>query len=135
MAHEVRVELGIGHIAKPSRVTLDAEGKATGGAILSLNETIERIIGAINGLLSLGDGTQGARAGNLDGQYLEFTSPSTPDEEFQVFHGLDRDPAGYIVVRRDKAAILYDSRVGSWSTHVAYFKSNVGTTLFRILVF
>jgi hypothetical protein len=134
MANQTRLDSGLGHIAKPNRIVLDAEGRATGGAVLSLNETIRRIIDAINGRLSLGDGSHGTNAGNVDAQYLEFTTPSTPDSEFEVYHGLNRIPAGYVACRRDKAAHLYDSNPGSWSPTVAYFKANVATVLFRIII-
>lgn len=135
MAKQIRVESGFGHIGKPSRLILDKEGKVPPGAIVQLNNTVQRIVDTINGALSGGNGDQGTRTGNFDGQFLEFTTPSTPDAEFELFHGLGRIPVGKVVVRQDKAASLYDSSAGSWTTEVVYFKCNVASVLVRIVLF
>lgn len=135
MAKQIIVETGFGHIAKPQRIVLDRDGKVPAGAILQINNAVERIANAINGALSLGDGSQGARAGNLDAQFLEFTTPSTPNEEFELFHGLRRNAAGYLVVRRNAAAILYDSSIGSWGPESVFLKCNTASVLFKIMVF
>jgi hypothetical protein len=82
--------------------------------------------------VSLGP-TSGVKAGNFDGQWIEFTSSATPDAENTVEHDLDRIPTGYIVGQRNKAGVLYNGTT-TWTSSNIYLKCNVASTAFRIFV-
>lgn len=67
-------------------------------------------------------------------QYQDVTTPGTANTEFTVNHGLGRVPVGYLVVGRDKAAIIYNSTT-AWTETAIYLKCNVATVAIRLLIF
>ena len=77
--------------------------------------------------------TEGVKAGNFDGMWLEFTSSAVGLAENTVAHKLNRVPTGYIVAQRNKAAILYNG-ASAWTDSNIYLISNVVSTTFRIYV-
>ena len=71
---------------------------------------------SINGNLSVGTGEPYTKAGNLRGEYHEVITPSTPNQEFSIPHGLGVVPAIVIpAVPPDTACRIYVSSYGSWS--------------------
>jgi hypothetical protein len=70
----------------------------------------------------------------LDAQYIDFLCPAIRDTEFIVPHGLGRVPVGYVVVRIDRAANVYDSSVGSWSPTLLYLKCDTASASIRLMV-
>lgn len=115
-------------------ITLE-DGKLSGTTATYLSSTLRGIIDKFNGGISLGNGLSGYRAGNLDAQYIDVFTPGVADTEFAVPHGLGRKPIGYDVVRRDKAAIVYDSSGGSWGDNVLYLKCNTASTTIKLRVY
>src|SRR5574341_1960202 len=97
-------------IPEPQPVQAEADGKVTLQTLSYLYAVLLGIVKAINGFLSMGDGSHGSWTGNLDAQYKDVLTPAVADTEFTVFHELGRLPVGYHVVRRDKAGTVYDSR-------------------------
>lgn len=128
------VEDGTGSIPTVPALTVDADGRISAGLAMTLLNVFRSIVKAMNGRLSLGGGLTGHRAGNLDGQYIDFLTPAVADTEFIVPHGLNRVPIGYQVVRRDAAAVVYDSSVGSWSPDLLYLKCDTSSTTIKLLV-
>lgn len=115
-------------------ITLD-DGKLSGTTATFLSSSLRGIIAKFNGGISFGNGLSGYRAGNMDAQYIDVFTPSVADTEFTVPHGLGRKPIGYDVVRRDKAAIVYDSSGGSWSDTLLYLKCNTASTTIKLRVY
>ena len=112
-----------------------AEEKLTGVLASALTQALRAIIRKMNGQISLGVGTTGHRAGNLDAQYVDVLTPSVADTEFAVPHGLGRLAAGYDVVRRDKAVTVYDSNFGSWNTSLVLLKASVASASIKVRVY
>ena len=59
--------------------------------------------------------------------------------EFAVLHGLGgpenpTTPRGFLVIRRNQAATLYESST-AWTTTTAYFKSDTATARFTVMFF
>jgi hypothetical protein len=135
MAENKRIRAGSGMIADPPRVRLGDKGELTAFLLSQLNDTLRDVVNSLNGRLSLGDGVQSSWAGNLDGQWIELVTPGVADSEFAVPHGLGKVPSGYLVVRKDQAAHLYDSNVGGWSEDTIYLKCDVVSVTFSIIVF
>ncbi len=96
------------------------------------DESVRKQIQEILERVSFGS-TAGIKAGNFDGQWIQFTSSGTPDAENTVAHDLVRVPTGYIVGQRNKAGVLYNGST-AWSKTNIYLKCNVATTIFRIFV-
>jgi hypothetical protein len=128
------IEDGIGAIPTVQPITLDPEGRISAPQAKSLLDVFRGIVAAVNGHLSLGSGITGHRAGNLDAQYIDFLCPAIRDTEFIVPHGLGRVPVGYVVVRIDRAANVYDSSVGSWSPTLLYLKCDTASASIRLMV-
>lgn len=123
-----RIETGAGVIPKIT-ATRAKDQSTTTSAIASLFSAINTIIDVLNGRLSFGDGTSYSRTGNFDGQEIEYTTPSGANTEFAVRHDLGRIPVRVEVVRKDRAADVYDSSPGSWTREVIYLKCNVASAV------
>ena len=127
-----------GYIAQLPDVRSDSKRADQGlsnSAILNLYGTVRSIISLLNGKLRRGDGSQSSRTGNLFGQYIEWTFPSTPDVQVEIPHGLGRTPAGYNIVRKDRAGIVYDSNTGGWGPELFYLKCDEASLTCTIEVF
>jgi hypothetical protein len=74
------------------------------------------------------------KAGNLAGKYVVFTSNGVANTEDAVSHALGAVPTGYIIVRQDKASLLYTGST-AWTKTTIYLKSSVASTLWTVLVF
>lgn len=128
-----RVFNGIGMLAEPQPIVLE-EGKITAQVANQVHSVLRGLIQAFNGKITFGDGTQASQAGNLDGQWVQFLTPATPDTEFVVPHGIGRLPIGTVVVQQDKAGQVYGSSLGSWSDRVLYLKCTTASVTMRVLV-
>ena len=101
------------------------------------SSTLTELFAAINNLsLVQRNGTiqNGDKAGNLDAKYVVFTSNGTANTEDAVAHKLGHKPNGYVVVKQDKAATLYDSGTTNTTTYL-YVKSSAATVAWTVLVF
>lgn len=101
------------------------------------NDQLSRMFQSIqNLLLTSRDGTiqDDDKAGNLSAVYVVFTSNGTANTEDTVSHELGRTPVGYIPVKQDKAAVLYDGTTAATSTNI-YWKSSAATVAWTVLIF
>lgn len=133
MAVRSRQKPSSGWVAPMSDVQLQ-DGRLTETALATIVSKVNELADSLAGRVSLGDGSQGSWAGNLDAQYIEVTFPSAPNTEQAVYHSLGRTPVGYVVVRKSAACDIYDSSTGSWKDSVAYFKSTVASVTVTLLV-
>lgn len=86
---------------------------------------------AFNGLISFGDGTN---KDNIDCVWANGTSPGGANTEFSVTHDLGRVPVGYILVKSDKSANIYDGPT-AWTTSLIYLKADQASVAYRLLIF
>ena len=137
MATRKRIFNGVGMLGAPPLLQLerdpDGTERVSSALISQLNLFQQNIISKINGLLRFGTGDHATQAGNIDGQWIEVVTPSA-NLQFRVDHGLSRLPAGYWVLRRDKACIVYDSTVGGWNDRHIYLKCDTDTATLRLLI-
>ena len=92
----------------------------------------------MNGGVDSGVSTQtslGNYTGNTSGQWLNVTSPGTPDTEFAISHDLGRIPSSYWYIS-DQAAKLYQlpNTGTAWSTTKVYFKCDTASVALRIFI-
>ena len=106
----------------------------TAQAVNALYSAVNSVIRLLNLGLSLGDGTTGSNAGNLDAAYVEILTPDVPNEEFEIVHYLGRLPIAYDLCRKDRACDVFDSSSGSWNDTTMRLKCNTAsaTILLRI---
>ena len=135
MAERVRLDSGVEMLGDVPDLTI-RDGKITEETALVLSTRLRDLVRKVNREVSLGNGVDSYRTGNLDAQYIDVTTtPGVADTEFVVVHGLRRVPIGYIVVRKDRACEVYDSSIGSWTDSVMYLKCNVATATIKLIVF
>lgn len=65
---------------------------------------------------------------------LTVADSGSADTEFSITHHLGRVPAGFILTKSDKAAVLYDSG-SAWTTTTIYLKCNVANAALTVSVF
>lgn len=133
MALRERINPGTWSTALPTRIVAK-DGKITEAVANQLYSDQLSIVKKLNGLISLGNSDDGTWAGNIDAQYRTFLTP-TAGTEILVEHGLGRIPRGYIPVRKDMAADLYDSRPDAWTITTMYLKCSASSATVGILIF
>lgn len=76
-------------------------------------------------------------ADNFNGQLKSFTSDAVANTEFAVAHTLGRTPTGRVILYQDKAGDLYQgpSTGTAWTSTNLYFKCNVASVTFYVLIF
>ena len=79
------------------------------------------------------------KSGHFDANFVSVAGHGTVNTEVAIPHGLGGDsrpaiPRGYIVVRRNAAASLYDSTT-PWTTTTAYLKSDTALARFTVMFF
>lgn len=135
MAERVRLDSGVGMLGDVPDLTI-RDGKITEETALVLSTRLRDLVRKVNSEISLGNGVDGYRTGNIDGQFVDVaTTPGTADTEFVIVHGLQRVPIGYNVVRKDKACDVYDSSIGSWTSSLMYLKCSVATATVKLFIF
>ena len=76
----------------------------------------------------------GGISDNLDGEIISYTSNSTPSAEDAIAHTLKRIPIGYIIVRKNQNAHLYDGTTPFTDQNI-YLISDTASVDFTIFVF
>jgi len=114
---------------------LAPDGQLTGSVASAITQAVRALMRRLNNGLSLGNGVSGYQAGNLDAQYIDVLTPGVADTAIEVPHDLGRVPIGYEVVRRDKAAVVYDADAGSWNERRFYVKANVASVTVKLRVY
>lgn len=135
MANRKIIDSGLGFLAKAPDFSLPKGSPAGLAELLTVSGTLQAIIDKINGGLTIGDASQASRAGNLDAQWIPdvmFTAANTP---IAIYHGLGRRVVAYDVKRRDRACIIFDGNIGSWSDDVLYLQSNTASALVSLIVY
>ena len=138
MADRKLVETGEGLMGTPARLTPEATQDVPAAItklISNLSAQILSVVSKINGGLSLGDGSQSSRTGNLNGQWIEWKFSATPDSEEKIPHSLGRVPVGYEICRRDRACIVYDANTGGWGVDKFYLSCNTASALVKFRVY
>jgi hypothetical protein len=67
-------------------------------------------------------------------QFIDITTPATPDAEYSIEHGFGTPAIGFIVIGQDKAAVTYKSTT-AWDNDKIYLKTNTASVAARIMVF
>lgn len=129
------VQVSNGKISEPGPIRMSTDGKIGIEALNQLNSYMAALVKAINRGLSRGTGANATLTGNLYGQFLEFTTPSVANTEFEVPHGLGQLPIGFDPCLIDKAGILYTSSYGSWSDSMIYLKCSATSALCLIAIY
>ena len=70
---------------------------------------------------------------NFNAFITTITTDATPGVESGVAHGLKRTPNGYIVLKKDKAAHIYDGATAFDSTNI-YVRSDVASVTVTLFV-
>ncbi len=132
MANRTRIRTGSGMIGQALEQQFE-EGKITAAALEYVVAKIASIITEGNGLISFGTGEQSTQTGNIDGQWIEYTFTAA-NISYEIPHGLNRVPAGYLVFRSTKAAIVYDADTGQWSDNSLFLKCDTATTTVLLFI-
>lgn len=88
-----------GHVGSNLDIFRDFTDKAeiTGQDIRGFVDQIQKVLDVINGNISLGDGKQSSRMGNMAGQNIQYIFNDTSTVE-AIPHALGRKPIGWIIV-------------------------------------
>ena len=135
MAKPSMRENGYGHLPQPGRLTRNPDGTISESTISKIQSQLELITQTLNGGLRLKSGESLARSRNFKAQMIEFTTPSSANAEFTVFHSLGVKPDGYMVVLQNKAGSIYTSNHGGWEKGKIYFKSNTSSMLTNVILY
>jgi hypothetical protein len=84
----------------------------------------------INGNVSFGDGTN---ADNINGAWANVVTPLAPNTDFTINHNLNRIPAGYLVMKKDRAVDVYDGSIAATTTQIT-LKATVASAAIRLFI-
>lgn len=123
---------GIGMLPVPAIPNIgDKVEPAHAAELYSLSIAVFR---KLNGKLNVfGSAENGTQAGNLDAELLDVFFPDA-DTEVAIPHDLGRVPVGYIPIRFDRAARIYDSNNASWTEKVLYLRSDTAGVNAKFLI-
>lgn len=109
-------------------------GPLSAEAARDITEAFDRLRAALNGGLSLGDGTDGTQAGNLSAQVRVVTTPATPGASFVVVHGLGRQAVGYLAVKKSAACDVFDADDHASNDSELWLQASAGAVELTLLV-
>lgn len=134
MANRPILDNGLGSIGTFPPLISTQDGKLSEQQLAYLSSAIQSLAGALNGQLSLGNGDQGTRAGNIFAQWMTvfFT---TANVKVEIPHGLGKVPTDVFIGLPDKAAKFYTPDRGSWTPDLLYVTCDTSAVTARLLVF
>lgn len=118
------------HIQLPLQLPADP-----GAASSFLFAVLSSVVSRINGGLSSGSGDHLATRGNLAGRTYDVLTPATPDTSFEIRHDLGYRPQHCVIVRSDRAAIIYDSATIARTESVLGLKCNVASATLKLEIY
>ena len=74
------------------------------------------------------------RSRNFRASLVGGIAPGTANTEMTIAHGLDAQPRGYFITRRNAAASVYLGTT-AWDSTTAYLKSDTANAAFSVLFF
>lgn len=95
-----------------------------------LQTSWQQATGVVNGNLSFGDGVD---SDNINGKWVNFITPTTPDTDFFIIHNLGRLPVGYQIHMKSVAADLYNGSQPATDTRIC-LRSNIGNVEMRVFI-
>lgn len=99
---------------------------------------IRKIIEAFQGRLTFLDTSNamgdGRHSENLDGEFQVIADTGSADTEFNVTHGLNRVPVGFIVMKSSKGGVTYNGST-TWTSTTIYLKNSSANNAITIWVF
>lgn len=131
MAGEL-VRKGIGLVSPPAGSPVH-EGRVD-ERVLALEALTQALVRAVNGQLSLGDGTLFSLSGNVFGQWVVWVFPSVADTEVTIPHGLGRVPVGFIVANKDRYCDVKRGPTVTWTSTVFSVSCNTASANVLLLV-
>ena len=97
-----------------------------------LDQDISQLSVALQGRIRFGTGTDGDRGENIAGEFQVVTTAGA-DTEFAITHTLGAVPIGYIVLKQDKAASIYDSGT-TWTNTTLYLKASAASVTLTLFL-
>jgi len=108
------------------------ENQTVESNVRRLEQDTFQLFECLKGRVRFGTGDDGARGENIAGAFQVVTSAGA-DEEFTVAHGLGATPIGFLVLRQDKGAVIFDSGT-TWDDTNLYLKSTIASTTVTLFV-
>lgn len=101
---------------------------------IEVDTDLKNIILVLQGKVRFGANNTATNKGeNILGQFITYTTNGTKDTEDTIPHALGSVPIGYIVVRQNKAASLYDSGT-VWTSSSLFLKCSVASVLVTVFL-
>lgn len=102
----------------------------------NIDNDVANTITVLQGRVRFGNSTSGFRGENIQGEFKQFTSSTTPDAENTVSHTIGAVPIGIIILWQDKAGSLYQgpSTGTAWTSSNIYLKCSVASVTFLLFI-
>jgi len=102
--------------------------------IKALDGDVRNLFACLQGRTRFGSGTDGSKGENVSGQFQVVSDTGSADTEFTVSHDLGAVPIGLILIKSNKAGIVYSGST-SWTSSAVYLKcsvANANVTIFLL---
>jgi hypothetical protein len=119
---------------KTARTFIYNQNQSLESNIRRLEQDTHQLFEALKGRIRFGSGVDGERGENVAGEFQVIADTGNADTEITLAHTIGAVPIGYIVIKIDKAGIIYDSGT-TWTSSNIYLKcdvANCAVSLFLI---
>ena len=99
-----------------------SEGKLAPESAKQLYDQLRDTTSHVNDLRATQDGSEG----------VAVTCPTSANTEFIVRHELGRVPIGVLVMHKDRAVDVYDSRSDAWTATSIFLKATVASAVIKL---
>jgi hypothetical protein len=104
-------------------------------SLLKYARQIQRVYQNLSFILNgqVGFGQDGVTRDNIDGNWINVTTPAVANTDFTVDHNLFRLPVGYILMRTDRAVDIYDGSLADTNMQIT-LKANAASAVIRLFI-
>jgi hypothetical protein len=106
------------------------EQKSLNDFVQMLKTIYQNFVSVVNGQLGFGDGTN---LDNINGSWINTTTPVAPNTDFTVSHNLGRIPSGYWIMTKDRAVDIYTGSVAATATQLT-LRATVASAVVRLFI-
>lgn len=102
--------------------------------VRQLDLFLDKVTLALQGRISFGNSDDGNMGENMRGQFQVVADTGSADSELTIAHDLGYAPYGFILVKNDKAGVVYESG-SAWTIDDVYLKCSAANSNITVFLF
>jgi hypothetical protein len=111
-------------------LVIEPEKQSLNNFVQMLKQIFVNFMFVLNGHIGFGEGTL---PDNIDGNWVNTTTPVAPNTDFTVDHNLGRLPVGYVPMQKDRAVDIYTGSIPATNTQIT-LRATVASAVIRLFI-